>query len=202
MRSEAFHVTCHPVRTKYRRTCDEFRLLCRKCLRTGYLWPSLPIWRESSLLQLSVPSPGGAALADLYHSVSPKIDLLPPYRMDDIDLMEAKGHFRFPTILRYYLENVSREAIGLFHSEEFGVGDTLKRKPFFITGRTSIKKLFGSKYRVIGISEHDVVVVSGDRHGQVASTCEQFSGTVENIANYLFRVWSDERLGSLRVGNC
>lgn len=128
----------------------------------------------------------------LYGDLGPKVDLLPPFAEREVDLMEMKGRFRFPDILHHYLVNISREAICQFFREEFRYG-ICESSPFLITGRVSVKKLFGSKYRVVWVSKHDMVLVSGDRHGQVVSSLEFIGSSVENIANYLFRPPSEER---------
>jgi hypothetical protein len=64
-----------------------------------------------------------------------------------------------------------------------------------ITGRVSVKQLFGDEHRVVGFSDHDVEVVNRDRHGQVATlpshtdlSYGQFGQAVESVANYLYRV--------------
>ena len=178
-------------------------LVCRKQHEVESWWPIGPV-RSSLHLQLSALSPDAAALDTLYGELRPKVDLLPPYRKCEVDLMEVKSRFRFPPILRHYLVNISRETICLFFAEEFSRGDTLKRRatPFLVSGRASIRKLFGSEYRVIHISNSDMVIVSDDKNGQVVSSltedfCKQ--SYVENVANYLFRVWSNDRLHDLKA---
>jgi hypothetical protein len=162
------------------------------------LWPIFPPGRIYSSLQLSAPSPDGAALDVLYGDIEQEVDLLPPYTEREVDLMEVKGRFRFPSVLRHYLVKISRETNCLYFAEEFCFGDMLRtNKPFLITGRVSIKQLFGSEYRSIHLSEHEVVVVNGDRYGQVTTLLSdlkfgrKFGGSAENVANYLYRVRSN-----------
>ena len=129
------------------------------------------------------------------------MDLLPPYKEREVDLMETKGGFRFPSILRHYLVSISREAICMFFGEEFYYGERRRCGPFLITGRASLRELSGTEHRVIHLSDDDMVVVSDDRHGQVVSSDPSFLSKncyVECIANYLYRVRSDEFLKSLR----
>ncbi len=145
---------------------------------------------------MSAASPEPAALSVHYHDI--KSTLLPPYSKNEIELIEKKGRFRFPPMLRYYLLHVSRQSFCESSSHEFFGPLHLLTKwnkaAFIITGRVSKKDLSGSTYRVVDVSHVDVVVVSGDRYGQVVSTIDSKKDPhhVEKIDNYLYRMKVDK----------